>query len=118
MRNPWQPSPTYTPGEIVLSTETGTPIKVVLTDINGIPLPPTFFGGGGGGGGGCTISGFGVGGYGQVPYDTMGLTHGFTTTPHMALRKQPYGTIGWGANLNDMFDKADALAARITALGG
>jgi len=117
MRNPWQPSPTYTPGTTVLSTETGAPIKVVLTDINGVPLPPSFFGGGGGMGGG-TLSGYGVGGYGQVPYDTTMLTHGFTTTPNMTLRKQPYGTIGWAANLNDMADKVDALAARITALGG
>src|SRR5215831_8436962 len=117
MRNPWQPSPTYTPGEIVLSTETGTPIKVVLTDINGVPLPPSFFGGGGGGGA-ATISGYGVDPYGSSPYDITALDHGFTETPNMHLRKQPYATIGWGTQLNDLFNKADALGMRISALGG
>jgi len=61
-------------------------------------------------------SGYGVGGYGDSPYDSGTVPPTYVETPDMHLLKLPHGSQGWGYALNDMADAVDNLAGRISAL--
>jgi hypothetical protein len=62
-------------------------------------------------------SGYGVGPFGEVSWDTTAVDPSvFTTTPNLSLRKPKYATVGWAAAMNANMDLIEALNVRLLAV--
>jgi hypothetical protein len=61
-------------------------------------------------------SGYGIGEYGNIPWDETAVNSSvLTSTPSLGLYKPLYATVGWGTWWNANLDKIEALNVRLLA---
>lgn len=58
-------------------------------------------------------SGYGLGGYGNIAWDTTTVTSGAYTTLSNGVKLPNYATVGWGTFLNDNFTLLNTLMDRV-----